>query len=169
MLMLNPAASPMEVKSAYTLLEIIANPDRAKKHLDNLIAEKAAANEARDNAHKLVVEAKEKQASADAKHAELLQLIAQHDREHAARAKQLEQRHKALTATEARLTAKEADIASREQELIGPLASRADMATTREANLDAREAKLSALEQAASDMQQTYEARLAALKQAMGG
>jgi hypothetical protein len=169
MLTLNAATLPSEHRQAHTLLEIIANPDLAKQHLEALKAETLAATEASENAHKLVIEAKEKQAAADAKMADAMKVISEHDRDHAARVKQLDERHALITATDARLTAYENSVSAREQELIGAKAAHDYAASEREAALNEREAALSPLEKAASDVKETYDQKLAALKKAMGG
>ena len=169
MLTLNSATLPSEHRAAHTLLEIIANPDLAKQHLEALKAETLAASEASDNAHKLVVEAKEKHDVAEARAAEVAQIIVQHDLDHSARTMQLDERYRALAAKDARLAELEKSVAAREQELTGPMAARDKASVEREAALNEREASLLDLEKAASDMKETYERKLAALKNAMGG
>lgn len=169
MLTLNSATLPSEHRAAHTLLEIIANPDLAKQHLEALKAETLAANQASDNAHKLVVEAKERHDTALAKAAEVAKLIEEHDRDHAARTANLDERHKALSAKDARLAGLEKSVAAREQKLLGPLAARDKGSVEREAAMNQREATLMALEKTANDMKETYERKLAALKNAMGG
>jgi hypothetical protein len=169
MLTLNAATLPSEHRSAHTLLEIIANPDLAKQHLDALKAETVAAMQASENAHKLVIEAKDKQAAADAKMAHADKLISGHEWDHASRTKQLDDRDAALVAKDSRLTEQEKSVAAREQELIGPLAARDKASGEREAALNEREAALMELETHAQTIKETYEQKLAALKQAMGG
>jgi hypothetical protein len=169
MLTLNAATLPSEHRSAHTLLEIIANPDLAKQHLEALQAETLAASQASENAHKLVVEAKEKQAAADAKMAQADKLISGHEWDHASRTKQLDEREAALAAKVKQLTEYDKSVSAREQQLVGPLAARDKASSEREAALNEREAELLGLETHAQTIKETYEQKLAALKQAMGG
>jgi hypothetical protein len=169
MLTLNAATLPSEHREAHTLLEIIANPDLAKQYLDQLKAESVAASEASANAHKLVLEAREKHAAADARMAQVIQVIDGHDRDHATRTSQLDGRELAARAEAVRLTAYNKDVAAREQELTGRMAAHDHASSEREAILNEREAALMELEKAASGIKETYEQKLAALKQAMGG
>jgi hypothetical protein len=169
MLTLNAATLPSEHKEAHTLLEIIASPDLAKQYLDALKTESLAASEASANAHKLVLEAREKHAAAEAKMADAMKVISEHDVDHAARTKQLDERHAALVVKDNRLTEYDKSVSSREQELTGRMAAHDHASSERDAVLNEREAALSELEKAASGIKETYEQKLAALKQAMGG
>jgi hypothetical protein len=169
MLTLNAATLPSEHRQAHTLLEIIANPDLAKQHLEALKAETDAAIQASENAHKLVIAAKDKQAAADAKMAHADKLISGHEWDHASRTKELDERHAALVVRSNAVAEAEKSVAAREQELTGPMAARDKASSEREASLNEREAALMELERAAKFFKETYEQKLAALKQAMGG
>src|SRR6267142_2441768 len=142
MITLNPTGSPAETSGAYALLEIIANPDRAKKHLDALLDAKVAANEAHENARKLAAEAKENNSTADEKLAQAQKLHDDFNANHTVRTNNLDERHAFLVGEAKRLTNYEATVAAREKELIEPLAARERAVADRENATDKRETEL---------------------------
>lgn len=145
MISLHSTGSPAETNAAYTLLAIIADPDAAKKRLDELVSEKTAAQEAMDGARATTEEAKTVRKEAVAKLAEATRLHADMTANHEIRTKQLDERHEFLVAKDTRLTNYEAAVAAREKELGEPLAAREQAIANREAAAEKREAALDEL------------------------
>lgn len=140
MISLTPTGSPAETSQAFTLLEIIANPDRAKKHLESLVAEKQAAVEAMDNARAATKQAADDKAAADRKLAEASRKASESEAAHAVRNKQLDDHDAFLTTKQQRLDAFEEQLAKRETDV-----------ATREDAVKAREAELVEMETKAKD------------------
>jgi chromosome segregation ATPase len=153
MINFNPTVSPAETSAVYALLDIIANPDRAKKHLDAIVAEKQAAAdvakkhlevisaekqaaaEARDSANAALKEAEQHRAHADVRMSEVNQKEASVDAAHVVRAKQLADHEAVLSEQQKRISDHERQVMDRES------------------RVDAREKALSAKEKIISDLE----------------
>lgn len=138
MISLHSTGSPTQTSDAYTLLAILADPEAAKKRLDDLVAEKQAAQQAAEEARATAKQAAEDRAVADRLAAETKRRGEAFDSEHAAKTSALEGRHQALLATDARLRDYEAKVAAREKALGEPLVARERAVETREAELNER-------------------------------
>lgn len=163
MISLHSSGSPAETTMVSTLLEIIANPAIAQKHLDALKAEKLAAVEATNSARAAADEAKAEHKSATAKLAEARRITSEFDRDQKVRAKTLDDRHETLVAKDERLKKYEADVAARE----AALSDRGKVVSAKEAELAAREAKVAETEAAAQTLKDQYATKLTALESAL--
>lgn len=164
MISLHPTGSPAETNAAYTLLAIIADPDAAKKRLDDLVAEKKAAHEAANNAKASAEEAKSHHDGAAAKLAEAKRISGEFDRNHEARTQSLDDRHKTLVGTDERLKKFEAQTAAYEKEMVQTITAREDAVKIREADVGKREVALRLDETAAQELKETYQRKVDAFR-----
>lgn len=159
--------------SVSALLYVISDPERAKRHLENIVAEKNAvleatkiAREAEAEANEAKAEARNVRAGADAGVKELKRRVDAFNIDHAARTAALEDRHQALLAKDKRLTEYEAQVSAREKALGSALVDREKAVAAREAELDKREAAVRATKSDLAKIKADFETKLVKIKEA---
>lgn len=167
MISLLPTGSPAQTSDAYALLAIIADPAAAKKRLEELVAEKQAAQEAMEATRAATKRATDDRTAAEKALAETKKRGAAIDAEHAIKVKTLDERHDYLVAKDKRLTDYEATVAAREKELGEPMIARENVVSAREEAAQKREDELHTREVAALQMKEDYERKVAAIKDAV--
>lgn len=163
MITLMPTGSPAQTSDAYALLAVIADPDAAKKRLDELVAEKQAALDMKDKALQAQADAEKLRASVanqlakaksdsdgfNASSAVRTRQLEDHEAVLSTRQQQVDGHEKSVTAWEANVKGRETAVAEREQ------------------FLNAREEAATKLAAEAQTLKDTYEAKIAALHSAM--
>jgi chromosome segregation ATPase len=165
MITLVPSGLPPEMASAYTLLEIIADPAKARKHLDAIKDEKQAALDAQAKAASDLADANSAVANATATFAAAKKLTDDFNANHEVRTKSLDERHNTLVATNKRLTEFEAQVSAREKEVGATLDQREASVKEREADITKREAELRILEEATQQLKEAYQKKVDAFRE----
>lgn len=167
MISLNLTGAPSETAAAYDLLAIIADPDKAKAHLDALVAEKQASLEALDSARKVSADAKQTHKDAVIKNAEAKRISDEFNATHATRAKQLDDHSDALAKKQAQLEEVDVRLTKREADFERDLSARENAVRAREADVTDREAKVRKTGEEVQLLKETYERKVAALQAAL--
>lgn len=158
---------PPDAGVAYSFLEIIADPNRAKKYLDELVAKTQDLQMAGETA-------RADRIAADAALTEAAQTLQRikdfhnhHDTDYARQNAALKDRENSLAKRAADLNTKEDTLRTTTAEFLRDKEIATNALLSRSTQLSAREKELAEQEKKARDLKETLEARLATLKAAM--
>lgn len=163
MISLMPTAGPTQTADAYALLAIIADPDAAKKRLDELVAEKQAALDMADKASQAQADAEKLRASVANQLAQVKSDADTFNASSAVRTRQLEDHEAVLSTRQQQIDGHEKSVTAWEANVKG----RETAVTEREQFLTAREEAATKLAAESQVLKDTYEAKIAALQSAM--
>lgn len=156
-----------ETGAVFALLDIIADPAKAKATLEQLAVEKQAVTVALDDARATLADAETKFADAqrvaneNTARAKTLDAVEnERGNAHATRTKSLDDRHEILLSTDKRLNSYETQLAARDKDLT----TRENAVKSREADVTKREAALRVLESQTQELKETLQRKVDAFR-----
>lgn len=161
MISLISTGSPAQTSDAYTLLAIIADPNAAKKRLDELVAEKKAALDMADQARQAQVDAEKLRASVANELAKAKSDSDGFNASSAVRTRQLEDHEAVLSTRQQQIDDQEKSVVARE----GDVKGRETAVTEREQLLAAREETAKKESDRLAALKNEYEEKIKKLKE----